>query len=402
MDKQLEYFIIDFSAKFKYQHNAPLIHKISRLIRKNGFKISIFLPKFADKSPYVNHEYPIYYKLLSPLFGPSFYQSPHIYLLLQVPKILGNFKFVSFVKKAYRYFLTKKLVNYFKGLSFIVEKKFILIFPTTDTLSIELASRIIHQKRIRNFVFLFRITGVESRGILASGEELDKLVDLCNNYPNYIRLGVETPGYLELLLNHKANYRNIFWTPWYPSNTKAKKPVKKVSHITIGFLGAAKKRKGFDQIPEILECLKQGGINFRALIQRAAHPWDTYEATISQLKQNFDDKVKLLPGDLDFEKFIEYLSKCDILILPYDKTSYKINSSGLLYHAAELQIPVIASSGTGFEKEILENRIGFVFDQFTEVPEIITGIRSKKMKKYFDQYNLARINANIDYYLRKM
>lgn len=402
MTEQLEYFIIDFSAKFQYQHNAPLINELSNLIRQNGNKVSIFLPKYADKYPFRNNQSTIKYLLFSPLFGPSFFQSPIFYLFFKLLIVLARFKYSDYIKASFRFFLTIKLVNYFENLSVDLEKKCVLVFPTADPLSIELARRIIKRISNRSFVFMFRITGVESRGIIASGNELDTLVNICNKHPNTIRLGVETPGYLEVLQTLKANNKNLYWAPWFPSYSKATKPVKKVPFITIGFLGAAKKRKGFDQIPEILECLEQGGINFRALIQRAVHSWQTYEATLFQLELLFKKKINFLPGNLEFNKLMNYLSMADILILPYDRTSYRINASGLLYHAADYEIPVIASSGTGFEKEILENRIGFVYDQISQIPEIITKLRPRDMKKYFNNYNKKRVNANMEFYFKNL
>lgn len=92
MKQQLEYFIVDFNAKHKFQHNATLINDLSDFIKENGFNCTIFLPKFADKQPYLNNQSNVNFNLLSPMYGPKFTQAPIAFITFKFLRLLVKFE----------------------------------------------------------------------------------------------------------------------------------------------------------------------------------------------------------------------------------------------------------------------------------------------------------------------
>ena len=161
--------------------------------------------------------------------------------------------------------------------------------------------------------------------------------------------------------------------------------------MTIGFLGAAKERKGFDLIPSILSNLPST-LSYKAIVQKANYSWKLYSETLKKLQEN--PNVKLLSGSISLEVLLENISFCDVLILPYDKDSYSINASGLLYHACDFEIPVISFRGVGFSKEIENYNLGFLIDSIEELKNFDWSFKNKKFG--FSVYNELRQSRTIN------
>lgn len=305
---------------------------------------------------------------------------------------------VFFFRNFVRYFLVKKLVNYFVTVLKNQNRKIAIIFPTTDPLCVKLSEIILAFRNLPSIVLLFRITGVETRGDLASHKELETLSKLSQTHWNSIRFGVETNGFSTLLQSHGIHSSKIYWSPWFQRRPK-EVPFLNQHQFNIGFLGTAKKRKGFEQIPYILNELRRSNIDFKALVQKASYPWDSYALTISKLSTEFNNEVEFLPADLPLNELINFIGMSQLLILPYEPTSYEKNASGLLYHAADAYVPVIARSGVGFESEIVENNIGFIYHDVVDIPELITRVKTTNFNQYFVRYNNLRDVASYDFYL---
>jgi hypothetical protein len=141
-----------------------------------------------------------------------------------------------------------------------------------------LALKLSINSKVDDFYFYFRIIGAESRGHLSSNSELESLLSLVKLYPKKIRIGIETIGYKLYLENLGFDSGCIFWSPW-PCLNNFEKQKSENEQLKIGFLGCAKQRKGFDNIPKILNDLKGNGVNFDTYIQEANYPWTEYENT---------------------------------------------------------------------------------------------------------------------------
>jgi hypothetical protein len=387
-----DYYIVDFAASRKYFHTHPLIIGISQFLTKNGHSPSILLPYIADEieseftSGGVNYILDAGYssrnnrplrhmtrKLLTIMFG-----SQH-----------SGKRVKSYLRQTY----IKSGLKYFQNIKNNHSKH--IIFTTLEPLSLELALKLSVSSKMDNYYFYFRIIGAESRGTLSSNSELKLLLNLIKLYPKKIRIGVETNGYKSRLVDLGFPLSCIFWSPW-PCLENFNKQKLKNRRLKIGFLGCAKQRKGFDNIPKILNHLKTEGFDFDVQIQEANFPWTEYEKTKNDIKLIMDDEFEFLSSNLELVELQDHITKCDLLILPYDSNSYSINASGVLYHACDSSVPVVTAKGVGFAAEIENFNLGLTYDNLDEIAEIVKNIQL--MKYDFEYYNFQRNKAN-DHFL---
>jgi hypothetical protein len=109
-----------------------------------------------------------------------------------------------------------------------------------------------------------------------------------------------------------------------------------------------------------------------------------------------DDDFEFLSSNLELVELQDNITKCDLLILPYDSNSYSINASGVLYHACDSSVPVITAKRVGFAAEIENFNLGLTYDNLDEIAEIVKNIQF--MKFDFEYYNFERNKAN-DHFL---
>lgn len=386
-----EFYIVDFTASNKYFHQYPLIISISNFLIKKGYIPKIFLPIIADRVD-IEHASKSVNFILDSGYS-SFRYKPIRHLVRKILQITTNGRYSgSSIKK----FLRRKYVN--PSLKYFPEIKSCesihVIFPTLDPLSLELAIQLSKSTKMENYFFYFRIIGIESRGILSSSYELDVLRKLVRKYPKNIRIGIETIGYRTYLENLGFDSSVIYWSPW-PSLENFDKAKSKNKRFTIGFLGCAKQRKGFDNIPNILNRLDDAGVDFDILIQEANFPWFEYDETKNKV---MNLGFEFLPSDLDLANLQQYINKCDLMILPYDTDSYSINGSGVLYHACDSSVPTLTAAGVGFASEIADFNLGLTYKSLDEIPDLVKEIQL--MKFSFENYNLERNEATIQFLLK--
>jgi len=386
-----EFYIVDFTASSKYFHQYPLIIGISNFLIKKGFTPKILLPVIADRVD-IEHASKSVNFILDSGYS-NFRYKPLRHLIGKILPITTNGRFLG---RSIKKFLRRKYVN--SSLKYFREIKSCesihVIFPTLDPLSLELAVQLSKSTKMGKYFFYFRIIGIESRGILSSHYELDVLQKLVKNYPEKIRIGIETIGYQTYLENLGFDSSVIYWSPW-PCLENFDKAKSKNKRFTIGFLGCAKRRKGFDNIPNILNRLNAAGVDFDVLIQESNFPWSGYDETKNKvLNLGFE----FLSSDLDLASLQQYINKCDLMILPYDTDSYSINGSGVLYHACDSSIPTITATGVGFAPEIADFTLGLTYTSLDEIPDLVKKIQL--MKFNFKNYNLKRNEATIQFLLK--
>jgi hypothetical protein len=386
-----DYYIVDFVASRKYFHTHPLIIGISQFLTKNGHTPSILLPCIADKiepefiSGSVNYVLDAGYSSRSS--RPLRHMTRKILTIVFGSKHSGR-RVKSYLRQRY----IKSGLKYFQNIKNNHSKH--IIFTTLEPLSLELALELSVSSKMDNYYFYFRIIGAESRGILSSNSELNLLLNLIKHYPKKIRIGVETNGYKSHLVDLGFPPSCIFWSPW-PCLENFDKQKLKNRRLKIGFLGCAKQRKGFDNIPIILNHLKTEGFDFDIQIQEANFPWAEYEKTKNDIKLIMDDDFEFLSSNLELVELQDSITKCDLLILPYDSNSYSINASGVLYHACDSSVPVVTAKGVGFAAEIENFSLGLTYDNLDEIAEIVKNIQL--MKYDFEYYNFERNKANDDF-----
>lgn len=378
-------------------HNAIINRRFSEIINQNNYELFLFLPKYADRSSYTGLYGKKHFFLNSQMFGPSIKENPLLFckfyfLNNYLFKIITHEYVQNLMKDYLRKKQTRKCMDSLIRLSKKRSDEIVIIFPSVDPLSIELTKNLFSRFSSGKFKIFLRICGLESRGILASKRELETLSILSIKYGDNIKVGYETKGWLDFLVQSNIDTKVLYWSPWPMIDSK--KNEKQIRDgIVISFLGAAKKRKGFDLIPKILSELQDHEIKFRALIQSANFPWPEYVKILDVIRDQFGKDCEILPPSLSLKKLQSYIFKSDLLILPYDSLSYPIQASGLLYHAADYEIPVLSSGNVGFENEIKKYNIGKTFTQISEIPVLIKTLMVHDDNRRFDLYNHDRNSA---------
>jgi len=388
-----KYYVVDFVASRKYFHQYPLILALVRFLSRDNQRPIILLPTTADRENFELTSEEVHF-LLDSGFSSRNYKTlrhlAHRLLAIASRSKYSHTQVKTFLRKSY----IKSGLEYFRQSSKEVDIH--IIFTTLDPLSLELALELSKDLEMQRYHFYFRIVGSESRGILSSNYELNTLLNLVKQYPEKIKIGIETTGYKLYLEELGFDSSCIFWSPWpYLDNFDKQEHENKL--LKIGFLGCAKQRKGFGNIPGILNDLKVTGVNFDTYIQEANFPWAEYENTKTNIMSLMGSKFQFLPSNLDLIDLQEYIEECDILILPYDSDSYSINASGILYHACDSSVPVITANGVGFADEIIKFNLGLTYNNLQEISELVKTI--KLMKFDFVSYNIERDQANRVFYL---
>lgn len=394
----MKYVIVDFGAKYQYTHHQPLVKSYAEIIQGTNNVPILYLSKYADRSVYSAMPGEKRFILTDVVYGPTTKESFFKSLLLFLSGLILESKTNdNILKRVYKYFLTHKIKGELLLLCRETNEEVFIIFPTAEPLSFYLSKSLLNEPRNKYFKFRFRIVGGESRGFLSSLDELTNLAKITHSFPDQILVGYETKRYMKLLISNGFNSEILQWSPWPPmadSNVISNQVNKKV---VLGFLGNAKKRKGFESLPILLKLLSEMGLDFQAIIQPAIFEWEDYQETINKLTELFPKRILITEPELSLKQLLEYVSISNLLVLPYDKSSYSINASGLLYHGSDYQVPVITLEGVGFEDEIKDFKIGILASNLQDMAVKI--VNFNKTNYHFEEYNLARFQATASFIL---
>ena len=155
---------------------------------------------------------------------------------------------------------------------------------------------------------------------------------------------------LKLFLKNSINKSNIFKSniPWTFYNRKFKK-----NNHTIGFIGDARRARGFHLLPQIIKILETKKNSFNYLIQFSRITDDLIE-TKKELYDmaKYNKKIKIIEKYSDYKEFLGYLKKIDIMPILHSAKEINAVTSGTLYSCVPYEIPVVVPSGTEFMKSI--------------------------------------------------
>ena len=154
----------------------------------------------------------------------------------------------------------------------------------------------------------------------------------------------------KLFLKNSINKSNIFKSniPWTFYNRKFKK-----NNHTIGFIGDARRARGFHLLPQIIKILETKKNSFNYLIQFSRITDDLIE-TKKELYDmaKYNKKIKIIEKYSDYKEFLGYLKKIDIMPILHSAKEINAVTSGTLYSCVPYEIPVVVPSGTEFMKSI--------------------------------------------------
>lgn len=391
MNKPIQ-VIIDFSASKIFTHHWKSIETFYNLISKQPSEIQVFIPKYAEES-LLQNLLNIRRSLISTDFGPTFHEMPLLKIANEIIKRY-LYKFPRKLKGKIRIILlalyTRKIRKQIIALC-LRHEKVVVLFPSVEPISVFTFLKL-RSKKIPNLEWRLRLIGSQERGLLSGGDETELLRDSIQANPKGVRIGYETFPYLRYLQSKGYANNIMYWSP-FPSEVLQQAKGSR-DFLRIGFLGSAKERKGFELIPSITEAISMEYSKLEFIVQEAAYPWRDYAKAHESLSNN--PQVTLLPGELSDAELTNNIASCDLIVLPYDPESYALAASAILYHAADLHIPVICPKGVGFAEEVEKFNIGLVYQDFSVFSEFSATMKRihKIQESDFVRYNQERDNKN--------
>ena len=394
------YIILDFSASKRFSHDWYYVKLFKDFLSiNNSINTICWIPKNADAdiSKSLGEE-SCYNLLRSPMYGYTKREN-FLYWLCDflISQILRSEKVNS------NHFLAERLKNLFSKIYIRAPllqlaklkkeyKKISIVVPTTDPLALRFLISA-HNRKILDAAHL-RFLGGENRGPFFFNDE-NQMLQKINQEFSELYLGCETLPYIDFLKNRTEDRISVVWSPVPTSQgkTKVKIKVQDKSKIKLGFLGSARPNKGFHQIPGLLDALSKQKIKFEATIQLAVFPWDDYITTLKILETSFHSSVKYLNSNLSQEELEDSFNDIDILVLPYTLEYYDKAGSGLLFSAADRNIPIIATAKLAFEWDLKNFNIGGTYENLDEFTNLVRLYAFYSDGAFFNTYNNARNHA---------
>ena len=126
--------------------------------------------------------------------------------------------------------------------------------------------------------------------------------------------------------------------------------------VVFGYFGEARREKGFDLLPEIVEKLIgiYGTKRVQFAIQVSAAP-DNDTAEVRAARGRLERLGEIYKADTAISLYHEFpdmrgyyaaLAGCDALLLPYDVAAYHVRGSGVALEGLALGIPIVVGAGT--------------------------------------------------------
>ena len=177
---------------------------------------------------------------------------------------------------------------------------------------------------------------------------------------------------------------NIPWS-FYKRKIKAKK------HI-IGFVGDARKARGFHHLPKIIRILEKKKYFFRYLIQFSKISDDLFD-TRNELYNlsKYNKNITIIEKYCDYKEFRNILKKIDIMPIIHNANEINKVTSGTMYSCTSNEIPLVIPNGTLFMNKILKYKF---FEKAKNLSEFANKLI--KISKKYDYYlNNVKKNSNI-------
>lgn len=391
--------LVDFSCSNYFTHHASYLKAYADFAADSGYEVEIWINNAAtsEVKTYLR-TYSLKPILDSPDYGNTIYSNINRYLRDRVfglcLKLIDSFRiknFSNFVREkcARLYFSTafSEILRLEKS-----SKDCLVIFPSIDGIGIRFLKYCL-DFQFDSLTFSARVLNSQTRGLLGVENALTDLSDIVAKDKDLrIMVGYETDS-VRNQFSELIPPNQLLWAPIPPRNLV---PTRNYGQpYVLGFIGSARENKGFDNIPAILEKLVDCKVEFKALIQLANFEWPSYRDTYNKLIDRFYNQVTFLPGACSEDALQNALQNIDFLILPYKLENYRFAGSGLLYQAADLNVPILASAGVGFEWDIIEFSIGDVFQDFEVLPQLISHskFRNNYLSPAFKKYSDARAQA---------
>ena len=138
--------------------------------------------------------------------------------------------------------------------------------------------------------------------------------------------------------------------PW--SFYKRKKIKKK---LVVGFMGDARRARGFQFLPKIINILKKNKYEFNYIIQYSKITDDLLDTKkeLNNLSKK-DKNIYILEKYCDYKEFRNILKKIDIMPIIHNSAEINKITSGTMYSCISNEIATVIPKGTNFMKDIMK------------------------------------------------
>ena len=158
----------------------------------------------------------------------------------------------------------------------------------------------------------------------------------------------------KLFIKNASSSKGIFKSniPWSFYSRKYK-----IKNHVVGFVGNARRARGFHLLPRIITLLEKKNKSLKYLIQFSKTSSDLIsiknELIILAKKNN---RIKIIEKYCDYKEFRNVLKKIDIMPIIHEAKEINTITSGTMYSSLSHEIPVVIPEGTQFMKNILKNK----------------------------------------------
>ncbi|MGR6431470.1 hypothetical protein ACU5AY_11200 [Rhizobium sp. PAMB 3174] len=193
-------------------------------------------------------------------------------------------------------------------------------------------------------------------------------------------------------------------------NTRVEQP-STARKFRIGVLGLPKSRKGSPLVPQIVAALdglisSRTARQFEFVVQGAAHhfsPSGVYGPLKTFVNSGKDVSVSPLDAGLSPAEFIEVFKTMDLILLPYDRSIYGLQGSGVIQDAIVAQKPLVHASGLSMADLLCHgNAIAAAsIEEYAKAVVAVAGSRNEFLqgteraaqfyKQYFDKHPLLDV-----------
>lgn len=162
-----------------------------------------------------------------------------------------------------------------------------------------------------------------------------------NNFKIFLKNSLSKKGIFETNLMFSYNFNFKFNRKFKPKN------------LVIGFLGNARRSKGFHHLPKIVKLLEQKKYHFNYLIQFSKISKDliNVKKKLYELSKK-NKRLKIIEKYTSNEEFVDHLKKINIMPILHGANEINNTTSGTLYSCIPYQIPFIIPNGVYFLKNI--------------------------------------------------
>ncbi len=155
-------------------------------------------------------------------------------------------------------------------------------------------------------------------------------------------------------LQKSVSKKGIFKSniPWSFYSRKLKK-----KNHTIGYIGDARKARGFHLLPQIIDNLLKKNKSLKFLIQFSKISDDLHNTRDELYKRSIKNKkIKIIEKYVDYKQFTNYLKEIDIMPILHDSDEINKVTSGTMYTCIPYEIPMVVPKGTTFMNKILKRK----------------------------------------------